>query len=98
MEREPLSFEEKRQEIVDFFASTESAIMALATSADGRVLARMVLITCEGLGVCLFAWGGPRKCEQIRANPRVALCKDRVQIEGTAEILGSLFDPENASI
>jgi general stress protein 26 len=98
VEREPLSFEEKRQEIVNFFASTENAIMALATSADGRVLARMVLVTCEGLDVYFFTWGGSRKCEQIRANPRVALCKDRVQIEGTAEILGGLFDPENASI
>jgi general stress protein 26 len=72
--------------------------MALATSVDGRVLARMVLVTCEGLDVYLFTWGGSRKCEQIRANPRVALCKDRIQIEGTAEILGGLFDPENASI
>ena len=98
MEREPLSFEEKRQEIVDFLASTENAIMALATSADRRVLARMVLVTCEGLDVYFFTWGGSRKCEQIRANPRVALCKDRTQIEGTAEILGGLFDPENASI
>lgn len=98
MEREPLSFEEKRQEIVDFLASTENAIMALATSADGRVLARMVLVTCEGLDVYFFTWGGSRKCEQIRVNPRVALCKDRAQIEGTAEILGGLFDPENASI
>jgi general stress protein 26 len=98
VEREPLSFEEKRQEIVDFLASKENAIMALATSADGRVLARMVLVTCEGLDVYFFTWGGSRKCEQIRANPRVALCKDRVQIEGAAEILGGLFDPENASI
>jgi general stress protein 26 len=98
VERKPLSFEEKRQEIVGFLADTKNAIMALATSADGRVLARMVLVTCESLDVYFFTWGGSRKCEQIRANPRVALCRDRVQIEGVAEILGGLFDPENASI
>ena len=28
----------------------------------------------------------------------MALCKDRVQIEGRAEILGGLFDPSNAGI
>lgn len=98
MERETLSFEEKRQEIVDFLASTQNAIMALATSADGRVLARMILVTCEDLDVYFFTWSGSRKCKQIRANPRVGLCKDRAQIEGTAEILGGLFDPSNAAI
>jgi hypothetical protein len=33
-----LSFEEKKQEIVDFLAATENAIMALATSASDRTL------------------------------------------------------------
>ncbi|GAG23031.1 unnamed protein product, partial [marine sediment metagenome] len=96
--RRDLLFEEKEQEIVSFLGSTENAIMALATSAADRVLVRMILVTCEGLNIYFFTWGGSRKCEQIRANPRVALCKDRVQIEGTAEILGDLFDPSNAAI
>ena len=96
--RAELPFEEKRREIVDFLESTENAIMALATSAVDRVLVRMILVTCDGLDVYFFTWGGSRKCEQIRANPRVTLCKDRVQIEGRAEILGSLFDPASAAI
>lgn len=93
-----LPFEAKKREIVAFLESTENAIMALATSAGDRVLVRMILVTCDGLDVYFFTWGGSRKCGQIRANPRVALCKDRVQIEGTAEILGGLFDPSNAAI
>ncbi len=97
MERKTLPFEAKKQEIVDFLKSTENAIMALATSQGDRVLARMILVTCDGLDVYFFTWGGSRKCEQIRANPRVGLCRDRVQIEGTAKILGGLFDPANAS-
>ena len=96
--RTSLPFEAKRQQIVDFLAGTENAIMALATSAASRVLVRMILVTCDGLEIYFFTWGGSRKCKQIRANPRVALCKDRVQIEGTAEILGGLFDPSNAAI
>ncbi len=91
-------FEEKRQEIVEFLGAPENAIMALATSAGDRVLARMILVAGDGLDVYFFTWGGSRKCKQIRANPRVALCKDLVQIEGVAEILGGLFEPEHASI
>ena len=98
MNQAELSFEEKKQEIVSFLAATENTIMALATSAADRVLVRMILVTCDGLAVYFFTWGGSRKCEQIRANPRVALCKDRVQIEGTAQILGDLFAPSNATV
>jgi general stress protein 26 len=96
--RQELPFESRRREIVSFLASPDNAIMTLATSAGDRVLARLILVTCEDLDVYFFTWGGSRKCEQIRDNPRVALCKDRVQIEGTAEILGGLFDPANVSI
>ena len=96
--RTELPFAQRREEIVAFLEAPENAIMALATSSEDRVLARMVLIAGDGLDVYFFTWGGSRKCAQIRANPRVALCKDRVQIEGVAEILGGLFDPSNASI
>ena len=76
----------------------DDAIMALATSAGDRALVRMILVAADGLDVYFFTWGGSRKCEQIRANPHVALCKERVQIEGTAEILGGLFDPATATV
>jgi general stress protein 26 len=65
--------------------------MVLATSHEGRVLARNVLIAHRGLDLFFFTWGHSRKCVQIRANPRVALCKGSVQIEGVAEILGGLI-------
>ena len=93
-----LPFEKKKEEIVAFLESRENAIMALATCAAGQVLVRMVLVACHGLDVHFFTWGGSRKCEQIRANPRVALCKGGVQIEGTATILGDLFSPSNTAI
>jgi general stress protein 26 len=96
--RTELPFAEKREEVAAFLAAPENAIMTLATSAENRVLARMVLIVSDDLDIYSFTWRGSRKCGQIRSNPRVALCKDRVQIEGTAEILGGLFDPSNASI
>jgi len=93
--RRDLDYEEKERELIHFLESKDNAIMALATSQGNRVLARMILVACSKLDIYFFTWGHSRKCEQIRENPRVALCKDRVQIEGVAEILGGLFDERN---
>lgn len=57
--------------------------------------ARTVSFVNDGLNVLFMSWGHNTKCVRIRANPRVALCRDQVQIEGCAEILGSLSDPAN---
>jgi general stress protein 26 len=89
--RQSLPFEEKKKQFLRFLESEDNAIMTLATSHNGRVLARNVLIANRGLDLYFFTWGYSRKCTQIRANPRVALCKDSVQIEGVAEILGDLI-------
>jgi general stress protein 26 len=86
-----LNFEEKKQELLGFLQSKDNAIMVLATSRNDRVLARNVLIASHGLDLYFFTWGHSRKCAQISANPRVALCRDSVQIEGVAEILGDLI-------
>jgi general stress protein 26 len=87
----PLNFAEKKEGFIRFLESKDNAIMVLATSHEGRVLARNVLIASHGLDLYFFTWGHSRKCAQITANPRVALCKDGVQIEGVAEILGDLI-------
>ena len=90
--RKELDFEEKKKEVIRFLASKENATMVLATSYDERVLARNVLVASNGLDLYFFTWKHSRKCMQIEKNPKVALCKDRVQIEGVAEILGNLPD------
>ncbi len=92
MDRKNLDFEVKKQELVGFLNSKKNRHMALATSADDNVQARMILIASEGLDIYFFTWKHSRKCKQIEENPKVALCKDTVQIEGTAEILGELSD------
>jgi general stress protein 26 len=93
--RKELDYQEKKEEIIRFLESEDNAIMVLATSCDDRVLARSVLIASNGLDIYFFTWGHSRKCIQIQKNPRVALCKDNVQIEGVAEILGGLLDESN---
>jgi general stress protein 26 len=83
-----LNFKEKREEFIRFLDAKENRTMVLATSCNNRVMARNVLVASHGLDLYFFTWGHSRKCRQIRKNSRVALCKDRVQIEGVAEILG----------
>lgn len=91
-ERKELDFEKKRQELISFLTSRENKHMVLATSHDNRVQARVILVASEMLDIYFFTWKHSRKIRQIQENPRVALCKDAVQIEGTAEILGNLTD------
>jgi general stress protein 26 len=90
-----LDYEEKIKEVIKFLESEESDTMVLATSFEDRALARNVLIFSRGLELYFFTWGHSRKCQQIRKNPNVALCKDDMKIEGMAEILGGLLKEKN---
>jgi general stress protein 26 len=87
-----LNYKEKKEELIRFLESKDSETMVLATSHNDRVLARNVLVASDGLNLYFFTWKHSRKCMQIQKNPKVALCKDKVQIEGVAEILGGLLD------
>lgn len=90
--RKELNYEEKKEELIRFLESQDNKIMVLATSHNNRVLARNVLVASDGLDLYFFTWKHSRKCMQIEKNPKVALCKDKVQIEGVAQILGGLLD------
>jgi general stress protein 26 len=91
-ERKELNYEEKKKEFTGFLSLRENRHMALATSHDDKVQARMILIASEGLDIYFLTWKHSRKFKQIEKNPRVALCKDTIQIEGIAEALGSISD------
>ena len=93
--RQDLNYEEEEKTLIEFLESKENTTMVLATSHDDRVLARNVLIANNGLDIYSFTWGHSRKAVQIQKNPRVALCKDTVQIEGVAEIVGGLTDEKS---
>jgi general stress protein 26 len=92
--RRALNFEEKKGQMVKFLQSPDNAVMVLGTSCDDRVLVRNVLTVSDGHDIYFFTWRHSRKGEQIERNHKVALCKDDVQIEGIAEILGG-FDEEH---
>jgi general stress protein 26 len=86
-------YESTVDKVIQFLAGKHAIV--LATSLDGRVTARTVSMASEGLDVYFMSWEHHTKCAQIRGNPRVALCRDNVQIEGRAEILGSPLDEAN---
>lgn len=93
--KKEINFEKTKEKFTNFLEAKDNAIMVLATSFKNRVIARNVLIVSNRLDIYFFTWGHSRKCKQIENNPKVALCKDKVQIEGTAKILGDLFSQKN---
>ncbi len=94
-ERRELDFKERKQAFTESLQKSENRIMTLATSSGGHVTARNVLTVSQETDLYFFTWGHSRKCQQVRENPRIALCTGEIQIEGTAEILGGLFDEAN---
>jgi len=88
-----LDFEKVREEKIRFLDSHH--VIVLATSFDNRVTARTVTYASKGLEVYFMSWGHHKKCVQIRGNPKVALCRDNLTMEGLAEILGNPLDQKN---
>jgi len=88
---------EERLAQVSAFLGTKHAI-ALATSAGDRVTVRTVMFASRGIEIYILSLAGNTKLRQMEANSNVALCRDHIQIEGTAEILGSAASDENAEV
>ncbi len=95
---EILDYEESKDKLLSFLESKENAIMILATSANDVVMARPILIINDALDIYFFTWKHSRKCAQIEKNQMISLCKDKVEIEGTAEIIGLMASEENKEI
>jgi uncharacterized pyridoxamine 5'-phosphate oxidase family protein len=69
--------------------------MVLATSLNDTVTARTIDYVSSGLDIIFLSWGHHMKIIQINGNPKVALCRDNVQIQGVAKVLGNPFDEKN---
>ena len=97
-EIEILDYEKLKKKLLSFLENIENSVMVLATSANDVVMARSVLICNEGLNIYFFTWKYSRKCTQIKHNYLVSLCKDKVEIEGTAKTLGLMTSNRNKEI
>ena len=96
--RTTVSYEETESKLLEFLSKKDNEVMVLSTSADGVVTSRNVLVANDGLRLYFFTWAYSRKCMQIAKNQRVSLCKDKVEIEGSARFVGPMFAPETSTI
>jgi general stress protein 26 len=85
---EEIDFNKAKDKLLSFLNKKENAVMVLATSANNDVMARPILIFNNDLEIYFFTWKYSRKCKQIKENNKISLCKDKVEIEGNAEIVG----------
>lgn len=80
-----LNFDEVKGEKVRFLEQNKHIV--LATSLENRVTTRTVRYASEGLTIIFFTLMHSKKVAQIKANPKVALCLNNVNIEGMAKIV-----------
>jgi len=95
---EHIDYKKSLDKLLAFLERKENSVMVLATSANDVVMARSVLIFNDKLELYFFTWKYSRKYYQIEKHSRVSLCRDKVEIEGTAEILGPMKSGENKEI
>ncbi len=91
--RSGLSFDTLVQEVIGIL--DRQAVMALATSAGGRVTARSMSVIHAGLTVYFQTATDSDKYQQLAANPNVALCGSNLQMEGRAQDLGHPLSQHN---
>jgi len=94
-----VSFEELEKEFIKELTKLGSEGLykrgILATSADGYVTARRMRLIPSGLTLYCITTRNTRKCDQIKANPSVAVVAGFVQYEGDASLEGHPLDKGN---
>lgn len=69
--------------------------MALATSMNDRVTVRTMSFVIENEKLYFQTDTNFIKFQQIKSNPLVAVCWNNIQFEGSCNILGHPFEPQN---
>jgi general stress protein 26 len=95
---EILDYKKSKNKLLSFLKKKENSVMTLATSSNDVVMARPISVWNEALDIYFFTWRYSRKCVQIRNNNKISLCKDNIEIEGTAKILGLITSDKNKEI
>jgi len=90
------TYEERRQQVEKFLNSKHA--IAVATSEGDRATVRTVTFASRGVEIYVLSLAENTKCRQIEANANVALCRDHIQIEGVAEILGAAGIDKNTEV
>jgi general stress protein 26 len=88
--REEPNFDKIKLDIVALLDTHREIV--LATSTNDRVTARVVSFANNGLDIYFLSWEHNKKIQQLKDNPKVALCLKNLEIEGLAEVLGNAFE------
>jgi general stress protein 26 len=96
--REKLDFLKSRDKLKALLDNRDNPVMVLGTSANNKVITRSVLVINNELELYFFTWENSRKIKQIKTNNNISICKDNIEIEGEAKILGLMTSKENKSI
>jgi general stress protein 26 len=96
--REKLDFLKSRDKLIALLDNRDNHVMVLGTSANNKVITRAVLIFNNGLDLYFFTWKNSRKIKQTETNNNVSICKDKIEIEGEAKILGLITSKGNKNI
>jgi uncharacterized pyridoxamine 5'-phosphate oxidase family protein len=91
--RQEIDYNTLENKIIEFLQNKRAIVVA--TSQNNRVTARTVSFVNIGLQIFFWSYENHTKCHQIRVNPKVALCRDNLQVEGMAELKGSVLDKKN---
>ena len=92
----PLEFGELRDRCIGFL--NDRKFISVATSYKDQVRSRVVDYVNDGLQIIFLTWDNTIKIEHMKNNPRVSLCVDALQVEGTAAISGHPGLAENAAL
>lgn len=90
---EALPYVDVEQEVLGLLDRNRT--MVLATSAGGRVTARMMSLVHDGLTLYFQTSLNSVKYQQMVENAQVALCIGNLQLEGRACLRGHPLAPEN---
>ena len=96
--KEELDFLSSRDKLIALLDNRDNPVMVLGTSANDKVISRSILIINNGLDLYFFTWKNSRKIKQIEINNNISICKDKIEIEGEAKILGLMTSKENKSV
>jgi general stress protein 26 len=90
-----IDFSELQDRCLKFL--NERKYVSLATARENHVRVRVVDYVNDGLRIGFLTWADTTKMDHLKSNPRLALCVDALQVEGTAVIKGHPSLPENAA-
>jgi uncharacterized pyridoxamine 5'-phosphate oxidase family protein len=93
LRHQEINISELKEKIIKFLEGKRAIV--LATTSNNRVTARTVSFVNNGLHVFFWSYRNHTKCKQIKENPNVALCRDNLQVEGTASLHGSILNNYN---